>query len=121
MIDKAIVDGQSEGEMFTSDGEGYLLKITCLGGWNDDRWKEHEPDYTCRIEMNKEQVATIKKFLKVVKNQIEKDKEILKKNGFVIDNLEDRWQKLAFTLYTDIAALSIEAEQILDYMEEDET
>ena len=70
--------------------------------------------------MNNEQIATVKKFLKAVKNQIEEDKEMLRRNGFVIDNLEDRWQKLAFTLYTDIAALSPEAEQILEYLEESE-
>jgi len=69
--------------------------------------------------MNEEQIATVKKFLEVVKNQIEKDKEMLRKNGFVIDNLDDRWQKLAFTLYTDIAALSCEAEQILEYLDEE--
>jgi hypothetical protein len=57
-------------------------------------------------------------FLEKVKNQIEQDKEKLEKNGFVIDNLDDQWQKLAFTLYTDIMALSTEAEQILDYLKE---
>ena len=52
-------------------------------------------------------------FLAKVQNQIEVDKKKLEDNGFVIDNLEDRWQKLAFTLYTDIAALSTEAGQII--------
>jgi len=52
-------------------------------------------------------------FLTKVQNQIEVEKKKMLDNGFVIDNLEDRWQKLAFTLYTDIAALSIEAEQII--------
>jgi len=75
--------------------------------------------------MTKEQLAAklvaidLIGFLEKVSKQIEKDKEKLQKNGFVIDNLEDRWQKLAFTLYTDIAALSTEAEQILEYLLEE--
>ena len=52
-------------------------------------------------------------FLSKVQNQIEVEKKKMEDNGFVIDNLDDRWQKLAFTLYTDIAALSTEAEQII--------
>lgn len=60
--------------------------------------------------------TTVIEFLKKVSNQIELDKAKLVNNGFVIDNLDDRWQKLAFTLYTDIAALSTEAEQILEYL-----
>ena len=31
--------------------------------------------------------------------------EIMKREGFVIDNLEDRWQKLVFTLYTDLCEI----------------
>ncbi len=64
--------------------------------------------------------TTVIEFLKKVSKQIELDKEKLVKNGFVIDNLDDRWQKLAFTLYTDIAALSSEAEQILEYLADKE-
>jgi len=49
-------------------------------------------------------------FLEKVKNQPYLDQEMMRRNGFVIDNLDDRWQKLAFTLYTDIVALSSDAE-----------
>lgn len=59
-------------------------------------------------------------FLTKVKNQVAIDQEKMRRNGFVIDNLEDRWQKLAFTLYTDIAALSTEAEQLLEAMSDTE-
>ena len=52
-------------------------------------------------------------FLVKVKNQVLVDQEIMRRNGFVIDDLDDRWQKLTFTLYTDIAALSSEAEQLI--------
>lgn len=38
----------------------------------------------------------------------------MRANGYVFDNLDDRWQKLAFTFYTDIAELSMEAERLLD-------
>jgi hypothetical protein len=53
-------------------------------------------------------------FLTKVKNQAAADQETMRRNGFVIDNLDDKWQKLAFTFYTDIAALSTEAEHILE-------
>lgn len=35
--------------------------------------------------------------------------EIMRREGFVIDNLDDRWQKFAFTLYTMIAASASQA------------
>jgi hypothetical protein len=69
--------------------------------------------------MNEEQSATVKKFLEVVKGKVEEAKRMMKREGFVIDDLDDRWQKLAFTLYTDIVALSTEAEQILEYLTDD--
>ena len=53
-------------------------------------------------------------FLLKVKEQVGLEQELMRVNGFVIDDLDDRWQKLVFTLYTDIAALSSEAEQILE-------
>jgi hypothetical protein len=58
-------------------------------------------------------------FLTKVKNQPGADQEMMRRNGFIIDNLNDRWQKLAFTLYTDIVALSSEAEQILQCLAEE--
>jgi len=69
--------------------------------------------------MNKEQEATVARFLEMVKRKIEQEKLMMEQNGFVIDNLNDRWQKLAFTLYTDILGLSTQAELILEYLEED--
>jgi len=44
-----------------------------------------------------------------------KGKEMLticEKENFVFDNLKDRWQKLAFTFYSEIVALSSKAETI---------
>jgi hypothetical protein len=60
-------------------------------------------------------------FLIKVKNLIVEEQTKMETHGFVIDNLSDRWQKLAFTFYTDIARLSYDAEQLLDAMEEKET
>jgi len=62
----------------------------------------------------------IKGFLEKVKNQPYQCQAMMRQNGFVIDNLDDRWQKLAFTLYTDIVGLSSAAEQILEYLAEEE-
>ena len=69
--------------------------------------------------MNKEQEAMVVRFLEIVKDKVEQEKLMMEQNGFVIDNLDDRWQKLAFTLYTEILGLSTQAEQILEYLEGD--
>jgi hypothetical protein len=39
---------------------------------------------------------------------------IMKREGFVLDDLKDRWQKLAFTLYTDLVEHSRDAAIALD-------
>lgn len=57
-------------------------------------------------------------FLKKVQAQIGIEQEKMRRNGFVIDNLDDGWQKLVFTLYSDIVALSTEAKQILERLTE---
>ena len=44
----------------------------------------------------------------------EEAQEIMRREGFVIDNLEDRWQKLAFTFYTMLANHSAKAIAALD-------
>jgi len=61
----------------------------------------------------------VKAFLEKVRAQADREVEVMRANGFVIDNLDEPWQKLAFTLYTDIAALSTEAKQILEHLEEE--
>ena len=32
--------------LVASDGEGYKLKIVCLGDWDDKRWILHKPEYS---------------------------------------------------------------------------
>jgi len=57
-------------------------------------------------------------FLTKVKAEAEIQQEMMARNGFVIDNLDDRWQKLVFTLYSHMVALSSEAGQILEEIQE---
>lgn len=38
---------------------------------------------------------------------------MIKREGFVIDNLDDRWQKLAFSLYTMLVENASQSEQAL--------
>jgi hypothetical protein len=39
--------------------------------------------------------------------------DMMRREGFAIDNLNDRWQKLAFTLYTEIVSMATEADACL--------
>ena len=64
-IDQAIYYGYAglgggkdeSGALYASDGEGYLLEINCLGGWDDKRWQSWLPVYNILIrkENNGEQ------------------------------------------------------------------
>jgi len=38
---------------------------------------------------------------------------IMKRDGYQMDNLSDPWQKLAFTLYSDLCELNLMARQVL--------
>lgn len=53
-------------------------------------------------------------FLATVRDRPAREREMMRRNGFVFDNLDDRWQKLAFTLYTDVCDLSARADELLD-------
>lgn len=49
-IDKALKEGAAaiglgDSPLFASDGEGYLLGITALDGWEDKRWQAYQVDY----------------------------------------------------------------------------
>jgi hypothetical protein len=44
-------------------------------------------------------------------------RKIMEREGFVIDNLDDRWQKFAFTLYTMLAESASEAGSALAGLE----
>lgn len=65
---------------------------------------------TLKMKTNEERTRA---FIEAVAGKREEELEKLRHNGFVFDNLEDRWQKLAFTFYSDIAELSMLAENLL--------
>jgi len=46
--------------------------------------------------------------------RLEETVDVMRRNGFVIDNLDDRWQKFAFTLYNIILRIDDEAGRVLD-------
>ena len=62
---------------------------------------KHNPTYSVAV------------FLVAVKDTPARERDMMRRNGFVFDNLDDRWQKLAFTLYTDLVELSERADEIL--------
>lgn len=68
--------------------------------------------------MNAVDVNDIKEFLEYVAKSPYEMQEVMVKNGFVINDLNDRWQKLAFTLYTRIVSLSSRAGVLLEVMKE---
>ena len=53
------------------------------------------------------------KFLEEVSKKSKEMFAICEEEDFVFDNLKNRWQKLAFTFYAEIVALSSKAEAIL--------
>ena len=61
-----------------------------------------------------------KPFLIKVRDRQPEALDTIKKHGFVFDNLDDRWQKLAFSLYTDLVELSHDATHILEVEAEPE-
>lgn len=44
-------------------------------------------------------------------------RSIMERHGFVIDNLDDRWQKFAFTLYTIIIEMAEKSNDIIAKVE----
>ena len=59
-------------------------------------------------------------FTRKVSGEAYRTLNIIKKHHYVFDDLEDRWQKLAFTFYSNIAQLSDEAIKLIeDELEED--
>lgn len=52
--------------------------------------------------------------------QMPSAQKVMRDNGFVIDDLSNRWQKLAFTFYTQIVETATEAEAARDRVKEEE-
>ena len=57
-------------------------------------------------------------FLRKVSDKGKEMLAICEKENFVFNNLKDRWQKLAFTFYSEIAQLSSEAQAIVTYLQQ---
>ena len=51
-------------------------------------------------------------------NRCEHIQAIMKKHDFVIDNLDDRWQKFAFTLYSEIVEMQSKIEDLYNLLKE---
>ena len=49
-----------------------------------------------------------------------KARAMMEREGFVIDDLDDRWQKLAFTLYNALVANAIQADATITKMKGEE-
>ena len=56
----------------------------------------------------------MKFILNPIKRRPEEIREIMNKNNIIIDDLEDIMQKFAFTLYSDIAMYSEQANELLE-------
>jgi hypothetical protein len=59
----------------------------------------------------------IKELEREIRKLIDKPKKmqkIMRKHKFVIDNLEDRWQKLAFTFYTEIVETDCRLKKLVE-------
>ena len=54
----------------------------------------------------------IKEFIEKVYKKPDEMIKLCEEKGFVFDNSNDRWQKLAFTFYSEIVQLSSEAQSI---------
>jgi len=50
--------------------------------------------------------------------QIEECMRIMRENNFVIDNLDDRWQKLCFTFYNYVIKLQTAIDELKKLLEE---
>jgi hypothetical protein len=73
-------------------------------------WEEHAD--------LKAELASQREFLKYVAGQSKEALAIIQREGFVFDHSGGRWEKLAFTLYSDLVAISTDARHRLEEIEE---
>ena len=59
-----------------------------------------------------------KAVLEFAAEQPEDARTIMRRNGFILDNLKEPWQKLAFTLYSMLVEVAVKAEAILEEIQE---
>lgn len=65
----------------------------------------------CRLSLVKK-LSGVSDFLMIVSEKAKEMITICEREKFVFDNIDDRWQKLAFTFYTQIVHLSEKATAI---------
>jgi len=63
-----------------------------------------------------QQMERLEEFLDKVSKKGNEMLTICEREKFVFDNLKNRWQKLAFTFYSEIVALSSEATKIRELL-----
>ena len=105
------------------DSNGNLVAI-CRGDLIDDTF--YPPGYFAtqiaealnRTADLKAKLANQREFLKYVAGQSKEALAIIEREGFVFDHSVGRWEKLAFTLYSDLVAISSEARHQLEEIEE---
>jgi hypothetical protein len=59
----------------------------------------------------KARIARAEGLLRRIAGSLVEAQGIMRREGFVLDNLQDRWQKLAFTLYTMLAEQATDAKE----------
>jgi len=64
------------------------------------------------------EVAALRSALESMANASHQTLDTIKRENFVFDNLNDRWQKLAFTIYSDICQLSTDARHAIEDLDD---
>lgn len=78
--------------------------VVILGLEDEETSKKHTR--TQLEEIVARETATLREALERIEPEAKEIIDIMRRNGFVIDNLDDRWQKLAFTIYSHLVHAS---------------
>ena len=69
-----------------------------------------------KVNKLEKELQGMREFLEKISKKGEEMLAICERENFIFDNLEDRWQKLAFTFYSEIVQLSSDAHSICHYI-----
>lgn len=67
-----------------------------------------------RMQALQAEIARLRDGLRRIAEKQTETLEVLRANGIVFDNLHDHWQKVAFTIYTDLCEIDTWAHELLD-------
>jgi len=70
-----------------------------------------------RVEWNALAASDLLEACKLAANRPSEVQAMMRREGFVIDDLKDRWQKFAFTLYTMLVGNATQAQTAIDQAE----